>query len=287
MAVLLAARLVLVAMASFWDAPPPLPLADDHAPAAALPEVEYEVEARVIAEALAARDAAAGQAADRVQAAFDRARAQATAYRAFHHGVAGHYAELRAAAARALGWPVDPPVQAVLFLPLAADLALAAAEADRALTGAYLARATVLAPEAGVNDAADDPLWPDDPPLVAEGLAFADFGWHAGPAFRTAAGALVLWFLLARLWRRLAAPGLRGAPGLVAGALAGALAWVVADAAFLAADDRRFGDGFAQRLADVLDRQQAAVSEALARGLDRKAQALAAATIRDMRDENG
>lgn len=286
-AALLAARLVLIAMASFWDAPLALPLPADSRPGPVLPEIEIAVEAQLVAAARQARDAALAAAQADVEAAFARASAAALDWRVAHHSLSGHYAELRAAASMAMGWPAAPPLQAQVFAPLAADLDRAALAADRRLTETYLARAATLATEVGVNDAADDP-GPAPGAAVAEaGLAFADTGWHAGPAFRTAAGALLLWAVLASGARRLAVP----LPGVRAralgGVVAGALCWAAADSAFLAADDHRFGDALAADLSDLLGRQHATAAARIAQDLSAKADRLAAATIRDMRDENG
>lgn len=286
-AVLLAARLVLIAMASFWDAPQPLPPVADAAPAQALPEVEIAVEAQLIAAARQARDAALAGARVDVDAAFARAAASAADWRRMHYSLSGHYAELRAAAAMAMGWPAAPPVQAQVFAPLAADLDRAAAAADRRLTDTYLTRASALATEVGVNDAADDPPPAPGGAVADAGLAFADAGWHAGPAFRTAAGALVLWVALAWAARRLAWHGPGARARALGGVVAGALCWAAADSAFLAADDHRFGDALAADLSDLLARQHAAAAARLAQDLSAKADRLAATTIRDMRDENG
>ncbi|HSF65591.1 MAG TPA: hypothetical protein VLA78_14465 [Paracoccaceae bacterium] len=285
---LLAARLLLVAMASFWDAPLPEPVLADIAPGPPEAVAELHIEAQVIAAAHQARDAAIRQAVAQMDAAFARAREAIPAYRAVHYGVAGHYAELRSAAALALGWTSDPPLQARIFGPLSADLSRAAAEADRAMTDQYLTRATLLVPEVGVNDARDLPPLPADPPLAAQGRAFADFGWHAGPAFRTAAGALLIWVALAWVLRRQVPPFRARMPvRVLAGIGAGIACWAAADQAFLAADNLRFGAAFEADLADLVARQQAEATAVLIAGLSAKADLLAATTIRDMRDENG
>lgn len=286
-AALLAARLVLIAMASFWDAPMPLPLPADAAPAPALPEIEIAVEGQLIATAHAARDAALVAVQADMAAAFARAGAAAAVWRDAHYGLSGHYAELRAAAALALGWPATPPVQAQVFAPLAADLDRLAAEADRRMTDTYLAQAAVLASEVGVNDAAAEPAPAPGAAVADAGLAFADAGWHAGPAFRTAAVALMLWAALAWGARRLALPLPGARTRLLGGVAAGALCWAAADGAFLTADDHRFGDALAGDLAALLAGQHAAADALLADALTVKADRLAAATIRDMRDENG
>lgn len=287
-AVLLAARLVLVAMASFWDAPQHLPVPPDAAPAPPAAEAELHIEAQVIAIAEQARDAAVRVAVADVDAAFARAADGIVPYRAFHYGVAGHYAELRSAAALALGWPSDPPLHARVFAPLSADLARTLARADGILTDTYLARVTLLVPEVGVNDARDMSLLSADPPLTEQALALADFGWHAGPAFRTAAGALVLWAALGWAARRMSLPAPAGAPAHVLGGVAaGLICWAAADQAFLATDNLRFGDGMQADLAALVARQHAQTRTALTAALAAKADLLAATTIRDMRDENG